>query len=59
MSVKIMQPIEFVDRRSGERVVETVMGDAALRCAYETLLGRTLWPALFGSRLVSGALGRR
>ena len=47
MSEKIMQPIEFVDRRTGERVVETVMGDGALRFAYETLLGRTLWPVLF------------
>ena len=59
MSKKIQPPIEFVDRRTGERVVETVMGDSALRFAYETLLGRTLWPVLFGSRLVSAALGRR
>ena len=59
MSKNVQQPIEFVDRRTGERVVETVMGDGALRFAYETLLGRTLWPVLFGSRLVSSLLGRR
>ena len=53
------EPIEYVDRKTGERVAESVMGDKALRFAYETLLGRTLWPVLFGSRLVSGLLGRR
>ena len=35
------------------------MGDGALRFAYETLLGRTLWPVLFGSKLPSAWLGRR
>jgi phosphatidylserine decarboxylase len=35
------------------------MGDKALRFAYETLLGRTLWPVLFGSRFVSSLLGRK
>ena len=53
------KPIEYVDRRTGEKVVESVMGDKALRFAYETLLGRTLWPVLFGSKLVSAALGRK
>ena len=52
-------PVEFIDRRTGERVRESVMGDRALRFAYETLLGRTLWPVLFGSRLVSALMGRR
>ena len=51
--------IEFIDRKTGERVIESVMGDGALRFAYETLLGRTLWPVLFGSWLVSGVLGLR
>ena len=51
--------IEFIDRKTGEKVVESVMGDGALRFAYETLLGRTLWPVLFGSWLVSGVLGLR
>jgi len=54
-----MERIEYVDRRTGEKVVESVMGDGALKFAYETLLGRTLWPVLFGSRLVSSLLGRR
>lgn len=53
------QPVEYVDRRTGERVVESVMGDGALRFAYETLAGRTLWPVLFGSRLVSAVMGWR
>ncbi len=54
-----MQPIEYIDRKTGEKVVESVMGDKALRFAYDTLLGRTLWPLLFGSKLVSAAMGRR
>ena len=35
------------------------MGDKALRFAYETLLGRTLWSVLFGSKAVSAIMGRR
>ena len=54
-----MTPVEYVDRRTGARVAETVMGDRALRFAYETLLGRTLWPVLFGSKAVSALMGRR
>ena len=54
-----MTPVEYVDRRTGARVAETVMGDRALRFAYETLLGRTLWPVLFGSKFASAAMGRR
>ena len=54
-----MKNIEYIDRQTGKRTVETVMGDGALRFAYETLLGRTLWPVLFGSRRVSDFLGRR
>lgn len=52
------KPIEYIDRATGERVVESVMGDGALRFAYETLLGRTLWPVLFGSGFVSSVFGR-
>jgi phosphatidylserine decarboxylase len=52
-------PVEYIDRRTGEKVMESVMGDGALRFAYETLLGRTLWPVLFGSRLISDLLGRK
>ena len=35
------------------------MGEGALHFAYETLLGRTLWPVLFGSKLVSTFMGWR
>lgn len=52
-----MKPIEYIDRKSGVRTKETVMGDGALRFAYETLLGRTLWPVLFGSKAVSAIMG--
>ena len=54
-----MKQVEYIDRKSGKRIVESVMGDKALRFAYETLLGRTLWPVLFGSKAVSAWLGRR
>ena len=53
------RPIEYIERTTGRKVVESVMGDGALRFAYETLLGRTLWPVLFGSRVLSACLGRR
>ena len=52
-----MKPVEYIDRKSGERITESVMGDGALRFAYETLLGRTLWPILFGSGAVSRLMG--
>ena len=54
-----MQPVEYIDRRSGERVRESVMGDGALRFAYETLAGRTLWPLLFGAKFCSAVMGWR
>ena len=53
-----MQPIEYIDRATGDKVAESVMGDKALRFAYETLLGRTLWPVLFGSKRISALMGR-
>ena len=52
-------PVEYIDRMTGEKVAESVMGDRALRFAYETLAGRTLWPVLFGSKLISAYMGRR
>lgn len=52
-----MQPILFYNRKTGQIVSESVMGDKALRFAYETLLGRTLWPLLFGSRIISALMG--
>lgn len=53
------KPIIYVDRRTGKKVPESVMGDKALRFAYETLLGRTLWTVLFGSKCISAWMGRR
>lgn len=52
-----MGSVQFVDRKTGAVVTESVMGDKALKFAYETALGRTLWPVLFGSRLVSALMG--
>ena len=52
-----MKSVTYVDRRTGARVEESVMGDGALRFAYETLLGRTLWPVLFGSKAISALMG--
>ena len=54
-----MQPIEYIDRASGTKITESVMGDKALRFAYESLAGRTLWSVLFGSKLLSAWLGRK
>ena len=54
-----MKAVEYIDRASGKRVEESVMGDKALRFAYETLLGRTLWSVLFGSKAISACMGRR
>lgn len=53
-----MAPVEYVDRPTGQRVVESVMGDGALRFAYETALGHTLWTVLFGSKMISSIMGR-
>ena len=50
--------MRYVDRKSGELVVESVMGDGALKFAYETLSGRLLWPLLFGSKFISALMGR-
>ena len=50
--------IKYIDRESGELIVESVMGDRALRFAYETLLGRSLWPILFGGKFLSALMGK-
>lgn len=50
--------IKFIDRETGKLCTETVMGDGALRFAYETLLGRTLWFGMFYSKLPSALLGK-
>ena len=49
--------VQYVDRKTGAVITESVMGDGALKFAYETLLGRTLWPVLFGSKFVSALMG--
>ena len=50
--------IKYFDRASGEIITETVMGDRALRFAYNSLLGRSLWAVLFGGKAVSALMGR-
>ena len=50
--------IKYADRKSGEICTENVMGDAALKFAYNTLLGRSLWGLLFGSGLLSSLMGK-
>ena len=57
--MKDTKPVEYVDRATGQKAVESVLGDKALRFAYETRLGRTLWSVLFGSRRLSDWMGRR
>ena len=57
--MKDAKPVEYVDRATGQKVAESVLGDKALRFAYETLLGRTLWSVLFGSRRISDWMGHR
>ena len=52
-----MKAVEYIDRATGEKITESVMGDRALRFAYETALGRTLWPVLFGSKAISAIMG--
>ena len=49
--------IEYYDRASGELCRETVMGDAAIKWAYQTLSGKLFAPLLFGSSLLSRVLG--
>ena len=51
------KPIEYIDRRSGSVVRETVMGDGALRFAYETLLGKSLSGLLFNTSGLSRLMG--
>ena len=50
--------VNYIDRETGQVCTETVLGDRALRFAYETLLGRALWPWLFYGRRASELLGR-
>ena len=49
--------IEYYDRRTGEVCREKVMGDAAIRWAYQTLSGKLFAHLLFGTSLPSRLLG--
>lgn len=48
----------IIDRKTGNTFRESVMGDAALRFAYETLLGRSIWGILFNSSFLSDLMGK-
>ena len=50
------ESIQFYDRATGQLQTETVMGDAAIRWAYQALVGGVA-PLLFGSSIASRALG--
>ena len=50
--------IKYIDRETGKLGTESVMGDRALRFAYETLAGRMLWFGLFHTRWLSSLMGR-
>ncbi len=50
--------IKFIDRETGKLCTETVMGDKALRFAYDTLAGRVLWPGLFYTGFPSWLMGK-
>ena len=56
--MKKNEPVFYIDRATGQECMESVMGDGALRFAYETALGRTLWGILFGSGLLSRLMGK-
>lgn len=49
--------IEYYDRRTGELCREKVMGDAAIRWAYQALSGKLFAHVLFGTSLPSHILG--
>jgi phosphatidylserine decarboxylase len=49
--------IEYYDRRTGQLCRETVMGDSAIKWAYQTLSGRFFSPLLFGTSFFSRILG--
>jgi phosphatidylserine decarboxylase len=54
---KQLDVIEYYDRATGQLRRETVMGDAAIKWAYQTLSGKLFSPLLFGSSLLSRMLG--
>ena len=52
-----MDTIEYYNRATGELCQETVMGDAAIKWAYQTMSGKLISPLLFGSSALSRLLG--
>ena len=56
--MNLSNPVQFIDRTSGKLVTESVMGDKALRFAYETLLGHCISGLLFNSSALSSLLGK-
>lgn len=54
---KQLEVIEYYDRKTGELCRETVMGDAAIKWAYQTMSGKIFSHFLFGSSLLSRLLG--
>ncbi len=54
---KNMNEIKYYDRTTGKVCSETVMGDASIRWAYQTMSGRALSGMLFGNSFLSRLLG--
>jgi phosphatidylserine decarboxylase len=52
-----LDAIEYYDRKTGNLCRETVMGDAAIKWAYQTMSGKIFSHFLFGSSLLSRLLG--
>ena len=52
-----MDSIEYFDRQNGQLCRETVMGDAAIKWAYQTMSGQWCSQLLFGTSWLSRALG--
>jgi phosphatidylserine decarboxylase len=53
-----MGTVSYILRKTGERCTESVMGDGALKFAYETALGRSLWCILFRNGWLSALMGK-
>lgn len=54
---KQLDVIEYYDRTTGELCRETVMGDAAIKWAYQAMSGKLFSHFLFGSSVLSHLLG--
>jgi len=54
---KQLDVIEYYDRKTGELCRETVMGDAAIKWAYQAMSGKLFSHFLFGSSMVRRIVG--